>query len=157
MKSIDEKPKELREILDQNKDDKKQMVGIIGCGNPHLEKAVMEQLAEHNKEGVIIAMGPDVKKQEINEHNHNDFYVETLSDLQERLKLLEMENNTHLVQNYRLKDDIYCHEYYDETPKKLRGVEFSNARDSNKDPKINRNAPCTCGSGKKYKKCCGRN
>ena len=22
--------------------------------------------------------------------------------------------------------------------------------------KVNRNAPCTCGSGKKYKKCCGR-
>ena len=23
-------------------------------------------------------------------------------------------------------------------------------------PKVGRNAPCTCGSGKKYKKCCGR-
>ena len=23
--------------------------------------------------------------------------------------------------------------------------------------KVGRNAPCTCGSGKKYKKCCGRN
>jgi SEC-C motif domain protein len=25
------------------------------------------------------------------------------------------------------------------------------------DPKIGRNDPCTCGSGKKYKKCCGKN
>ena len=25
-----------------------------------------------------------------------------------------------------------------------------------KEPKIGRNAPCPCGSGKKYKKCCGR-
>lgn len=25
------------------------------------------------------------------------------------------------------------------------------------EPKINRNAPCPCGSGKKYKKCCGSN
>lgn len=24
-------------------------------------------------------------------------------------------------------------------------------------PKVNRNDPCPCGSGKKYKKCCGRN
>jgi preprotein translocase subunit SecA len=24
-----------------------------------------------------------------------------------------------------------------------------------KEPKIGRNAPCPCGSGKKYKKCCG--
>ena len=23
-------------------------------------------------------------------------------------------------------------------------------------PKVGRNAPCPCGSGKKYKKCCGR-
>ena len=23
-------------------------------------------------------------------------------------------------------------------------------------PKISRNSPCSCGSGKKYKKCCGR-
>ena len=25
-----------------------------------------------------------------------------------------------------------------------------------KDPRVGRNDPCTCGSGKKYKKCCGR-
>ena len=25
-----------------------------------------------------------------------------------------------------------------------------------KDPKIGRNDPCPCGSGKKYKKCCGK-
>ncbi|MDC0274063.1 SEC-C metal-binding domain-containing protein [Planctomycetaceae bacterium] len=26
----------------------------------------------------------------------------------------------------------------------------------NLDPKIGRNDPCRCGSGKKYKKCCGK-
>lgn len=26
-----------------------------------------------------------------------------------------------------------------------------------KEPKIYRNDPCPCGSGKKYKKCCGKN
>jgi hypothetical protein len=26
-----------------------------------------------------------------------------------------------------------------------------------KGPKVSRNAPCPCGSGKKFKKCCGRN
>ena len=25
------------------------------------------------------------------------------------------------------------------------------------DPKVGRNDPCTCGSGKKFKKCCGEN
>ena len=24
------------------------------------------------------------------------------------------------------------------------------------EPKVGRNDPCTCGSGKKYKKCCGK-
>ncbi|MBQ7930797.1 MAG: SEC-C domain-containing protein, partial [Clostridia bacterium] len=27
----------------------------------------------------------------------------------------------------------------------------------NKTPKVGRNDPCPCGSGKKYKKCCGAN
>ena len=27
----------------------------------------------------------------------------------------------------------------------------------NEEPKIGRNDPCPCGSGKKYKNCCGRN
>jgi preprotein translocase subunit SecA len=27
----------------------------------------------------------------------------------------------------------------------------------NDGPKVGRNDPCTCGSGKKYKNCCGRN
>lgn len=27
----------------------------------------------------------------------------------------------------------------------------------NKDAEIGRNDPCPCGSGKKYKKCCGKN
>ncbi|MHC5061039.1 MAG: SEC-C metal-binding domain-containing protein, partial [Planctomycetota bacterium] len=25
------------------------------------------------------------------------------------------------------------------------------------EPKVGRNQPCPCGSGKKYKKCCGKN
>ncbi len=37
------------------------------------------------------------------------------------------------------------------TPKK------DNAPIVNKEPKVGRNDPCTCGSGKKYKNCCGRN
>ena len=27
----------------------------------------------------------------------------------------------------------------------------------NEGPKIGRNDPCSCGSGKKYKNCCGKN
>lgn len=39
--------------------------------------------------------------------------------------------------------------FYDGHPPKVKTV----VRET---PKIGRNAPCPCGSGKKYKKCCGR-
>jgi preprotein translocase subunit SecA len=48
--------------------------------------------------------------------------------------------------------------------KKKRAMQFSHGDDGDKPAtvkregkKIGRNAPCPCGSGKKYKKCCGRN
>jgi len=43
---------------------------------------------------------------------------------------------------------------YPPVPKKLQNLEVLPVRDSRKDPKIGRNVPCPCGSGKKYKRCC---
>ncbi len=34
--------------------------------------------------------------------------------------------------------------------------EYKNSRTVRKGPKVGRNDPCPCGSGKKYKKCCGK-
>ena len=46
----------------------------------------------------------------------------------------------------------------------LKGTAIKNLDDSqkkvqviNKEPKVGRNDPCPCGSGKKYKNCCGKN
>lgn len=48
-----------------------------------------------------------------------------------------------------------CEEYkYLHTPIIDRHIELSPVRDSKVNPKIGRNEPCPCGSGKKYKKCC---
>ncbi len=49
-------------------------------------------------------------------------------------------------------DDIF-------TPAKRKELvmEQRNSRTIIKEPKIGRNDPCPCGSGKKYKKCCGAN
>ena len=46
--------------------------------------------------------------------------------------------------------------YIDEkpVPKRDRGRAVIPVRRSDVDPKINRNDPCPCGSGLKYKKCC---
>ena len=38
----------------------------------------------------------------------------------------------------------------------IDGVIESNEPYRREEPKIGRNDPCPCGSGKKYKKCCGK-
>jgi len=52
-----------------------------------------------------------------------------------------------------------------QAPAKGRAVEFEDKREAKgaprapfkrSDPKVGRNSPCPCGSGKKYKKCCGK-
>lgn len=46
---------------------------------------------------------------------------------------------------------------FDEEKRKELYKEAKNMRTIRKEKKIGRNDPCPCGSGKKYKKCCGRN
>ncbi|MBM7614982.1 SEC-C metal-binding domain-containing protein [Alkaliphilus hydrothermalis] len=48
-------------------------------------------------------------------------------------------------------EDIYTEEKRKEIKK-----EYNATKTVVKDDKIGRNDPCTCGSGKKYKKCCGK-
>ena len=44
----------------------------------------------------------------------------------------------------------------DEETKKALYKDQKNANTVRKEKKIGRNDPCPCGSGKKYKKCCGK-
>lgn len=46
---------------------------------------------------------------------------------------------------------------FDEETRKALYLEQKKSGTIVKGPKIGRNDPCPCGSGKKYKKCCGRN
>lgn len=48
-------------------------------------------------------------------------------------------------------------EIFDEEKKKQMYREQKQSGTVRKEKKIGRNDPCPCGSGKKYKKCCGRN
>ena len=48
-------------------------------------------------------------------------------------------------------------EIFDEEKKKVLYREAKKANTIVKGKKIGRNDPCPCGSGKKYKKCCGKN
>ncbi len=64
---------------------------------------------------------------------------------------------------YRLPDGLHQigeHSIFTEQDGKLfyaAGVELSPEPLRHAGPKIGRNDPCPCGSGKKYKKCCGKN
>ena len=55
------------------------------------------------------------------------------------------------------KSEEYLSFLYGATPKALRGRVVKPVRDSSKDPKIQRNESCPCGSGNKFKKCCINN
>lgn len=48
-------------------------------------------------------------------------------------------------------------EIFDEEKRKVLYRDAKKANTIIKGPKIGRNDPCPCGSGKKYKKCCGKN
>ena len=58
-------------------------------------------------------------------------------------------------------DWLYTLPQWDEilSPERRKEIkkEFNATKTIVKDDKIGRNDPCTCGSGKKYKKCCGNN
>lgn len=41
-------------------------------------------------------------------------------------------------------------------PEEVKGIGQSIETYRREEPKVGRNSPCLCGSGKKYKKCCGR-
>jgi len=56
-------------------------------------------------------------------------------------------NRHHELSSFRKFDGQWC--FYDSQPPKVKQY----IRTA---PKIGRNQPCPCGSGKKYKKCCGR-
>jgi preprotein translocase subunit SecA len=53
-------------------------------------------------------------------------------------------------------DDLEAFEPDDDTPLILSGGDGSTPEPKKrKDSKVGRNSPCPCGSGKKFKKCCG--
>ena len=63
---------------------------------------------------------------------------------------------------YREKGVIHCHHEVGEFLRQdcrwyyVDGKLVPPETKKNEAPKVGRNDPCPCGSGKKYKKCCGR-
>jgi uncharacterized protein YecA (UPF0149 family) len=42
------------------------------------------------------------------------------------------------------------------SPKYVKAIKPELHQEKKDEPKVGRNDPCPCGSGRKYKKCCGR-
>lgn len=61
-----------------------------------------------------------------------------------------------LVDGVDVSDDKEVKKWMQKHPEVLRGGETVKVETVRREePKIGRNDPCSCGSGKKYKKCCG--
>ena len=65
-----------------------------------------------------------------------------------------IEQANYIYENYRAIVETELRDLYPPIPKRLQGIKFQEVRNSKENPKIGRNTPCNCGSGKKYKKCC---
>ena len=96
-----------------------------------------------------------------NEDTVSHTIVERLAD-QIDAELIDMsksnastfENPPYIIQAPDLTLDQQVEDIkYSHLSKKEREADIKPIRNSKKDPKIQRNAPCPCGSGKKYKKC----
>jgi len=62
-----------------------------------------------------------------------------------------------LVDGVDVSDDKEVKKWMKKHPEVLQGGETIKVETVRREePKVGRNDPCTCGSGKKYKKCCGQ-
>jgi preprotein translocase subunit SecA len=70
------------------------------------------------------------------------------------------ENAMRAFSHLRIEAEVKDEEFKHEGSEDLEYTDHESAKEKKpatvkKDPKVSRNAPCPCGSGKKYKKCCG--
>jgi tetratricopeptide (TPR) repeat protein len=82
----------------------------------------------------------------LNEKNEEKMYSDNVSQTRKLLK-----TNPELMDTYGGSDD-FDSEYDENDENDENIIELESVRTG---PKIGRNDPCPCGSGKKYKKCCG--
>jgi len=110
---------------------------------------------DHLKEGIgLRGYGQKDPKQEYKREGFELFQDMLFNIKENTLKAL-----CHLrIEPQQVKEEEFKHK--EEQDLNLIGGEADTAKPSpvkRKAPKIGRNAPCPCGSGKKYKKCCGAN
>lgn len=107
---------------------------------------------DHLRDGIgLRGYGQKDPKQEYKREG-----FELFSELVYTIKENAMRAFSHLRIEAEVKDEEFKHEGSDD----LEYTDHESAQEKKqapvkKAPKVSRNAPCPCGSGKKYKKCCG--
>jgi preprotein translocase subunit SecA len=107
---------------------------------------------DHLKEGIgLRGYGQKDPKQEYKREG-----FELFQDMLFRIKENTLKALCHLRIETRVEEDEFKH-------KEQEDLQYAGGEEQpkkqpirRKTPKIGRNDPCPCGSGKKYKKCCGR-
>ncbi len=121
-------------VCGETYDPNKRRVVIAGPADDPVVIKAKEKFLSENPEVIIIS--EDVALA----HRLKDFATEP----KEMIKKIEP---SPMIRN--LEDLKYAH-----LTRKEREADIQPIRT---EPKIQRNEPCPCGSGKKYKKCCGKN
>ncbi len=118
-----------------NMDHLKEGIGLRGYGQK-------DPLDEYKREGfdLFLTMVETVKEQTIG----NLMRIQIVQE--DEVARLEEEQRRKREQELEMAKASSSSNTADDTPKTVR----------RQDQKIGRNAPCPCGSGKKYKKCCGK-
>ena len=137
-----------------------------------LEKGVYEQLLTNPDEEVIGSVKELAEKYNLSTLEMAGFLDGINDSLVEATPVAEMEEDTvvslkfdkeKLYKNMvaakaeRLYELPQWEAIFDEATRKALFLEQNKSGTNIKDKKVGRNAPCPCGSGRKFKQCCGKN
>ncbi|TDF39357.1 preprotein translocase subunit SecA [Alteromonadaceae bacterium M269] len=168
-KLYEEKLRErISDAVNENYTSKEQAVGASVLRQ--FEKAVMlqnldghwkEHLAamDHLRQGIHLRGYAQKNPKQEYKRESFELFSEMLESLKfDVVKLLSKvqvraESDVEAVEEQRRQADDVPKQYEHESENETKNVAQTTVRD---EPKVGRNDPCPCGSGKKYKQCCGK-
>jgi SEC-C motif-containing protein len=148
------------------------------CCEPIIKGKVLAETAEalmRSRYSAYVTCNIDHLRRTLNDSGRNDFDADAARDWAEsadwqELEVLSVDGGgpddddgvVEFVARYVVDEQLMEHHERASFSKKDGQWEFDEGRVIGCDPyrrdspKVGRNEPCVCGSGKKYKKCCGR-
>jgi hypothetical protein len=141
----------LAQDLVDNKDKDDEFAGFlaVSCLDIYAEKTfpLIERLYDEDRIDIMI-MG-----------DKNDFIKQVKSENKESALKKLKEDSNYMPVTDTVKEMEWWACFKEETkkspPKPVSYIELANGAKQARSNKVGRNEPCPCGSGKKYKKCCG--